>query len=299
MKKISALVLSILVLNHVSVRAADAIIISEFMAANNLSLVDENGNHEDWIEIMNIGESPVNLAGWALTDDPSRPMQWVFPATNLAPNQTMVIFASGKNRLQPGLPLHTNFKLSNNGEYLALVRPDGSVAMQFAPAFPRQVADVSYGVAMESAQVGLLGQGSPAKVLVPTDDSNSTNWIRLDYDDSSWTTVTNGLGFAWQQRLGFANRDSSRVASGNRPAASKSQSCSRRLCPALCNRQLMLAACLPMVLFEYASALCNKCHIDSGQRPANRWRQLLSCCRQHRRRHNQRSRQHLCPTGCA
>jgi hypothetical protein len=39
--------------------------------------------------------------------------------------------------------LHTNFRLSAGGEYLALVEPDGrTIVAEFAPLFAPQVPDV-------------------------------------------------------------------------------------------------------------------------------------------------------------
>src|SRR5882672_1030711 len=98
--------------------------ISEFMAANNGPLADEDGEFSDWIEIHNPGASSVNLGGWYLTDRTSDLTQWRFPGTNLAANGYLIVFASAKDRRVPGPPLHTNFRLSSSGEYLALVRPD-------------------------------------------------------------------------------------------------------------------------------------------------------------------------------
>ena len=44
------------------------------------------------------------------------------------------------------LPLHTSFRLRSDGEYLALVAPDGvTVLSEFSPGYPRQFEDVSYG----------------------------------------------------------------------------------------------------------------------------------------------------------
>ncbi|MCH8922193.1 MAG: CotH kinase family protein, partial [Planctomycetes bacterium] len=43
--------------------------------------------------------------------------------------------------------LHTNFKLTDGGEYLALVRPDGQVIHEFAPEYPEQFENISYGFA--------------------------------------------------------------------------------------------------------------------------------------------------------
>ena len=108
--------------------------ITEFMAANNVTLNDEDGDNSDWIEIQNQGVSSANLAGWFLTDTTNNLVQWQFPATNLPPSGYLVVFASGKHRRTPGSPLHTNFKLSAGGEYLALVAPDGTnIVSQFAP----------------------------------------------------------------------------------------------------------------------------------------------------------------------
>ena len=120
--------------------------ISEFMAANTRTLRDQDLEYSDWIELWNAGSVEVNLGGWFLTDRVDEPRMWAFPSTNLAPGGFLVVFASGKDRANAGGQLHTNFRLGTSGEFLALVRPDGAtVESQYAPAFPEQVADVSYG----------------------------------------------------------------------------------------------------------------------------------------------------------
>src|ERR1051325_875200 len=99
-----------------SLKAADQLLITEFMAANTHTLADEDGDFEDWIEIYNAGTNTVNLNGWYLKDSSS---SWRFPQTNLAPNAFLIVFASNKDRRTPGRQLHTNFRLSSSGEYLA------------------------------------------------------------------------------------------------------------------------------------------------------------------------------------
>ncbi len=122
-------------------------LVSEFLAINNGVLQDEDGQYSDWIEIHNPTPAPVDLAGWHLTDDPAALEKWTFPEMTLAPDEYLVVFASDKNRTDPAGELHANFKLSGGGEYLALVRPDGvTVSHDYAPAFPPQTADVSYGL---------------------------------------------------------------------------------------------------------------------------------------------------------
>ena len=69
-----------------------------------------------------------------------------FPAdTRLAGDSYMVVIASGTSSLTS--PLHTNFKLSADPGYLALVAPDGSSVIDQINPYPGQRTDLSYGVA--------------------------------------------------------------------------------------------------------------------------------------------------------
>ena len=121
--------------------------LSEFMASNTRTLKDETGQYVDWIELFNPAEAPLNLRGWSLTDDAGNLTKWRFPETNLAAGGFLVVFASGADRRTPGSRLHTNFQLAAGGEYLALVRPDGTnIASEFKATYPPQVPDLSHGV---------------------------------------------------------------------------------------------------------------------------------------------------------
>lgn len=48
--------------------SAENLIISEFMAVNGHSLQDEDKEFSDWIELLNTGETSINLKGYFLTD---------------------------------------------------------------------------------------------------------------------------------------------------------------------------------------------------------------------------------------
>src|SRR5438128_1022344 len=171
------------------------VIISEFMADNKTALADEDGQFPDWIEIYNTGANTVNLRAWSLTDDPTHQARWFLPSTNLTAKGFLVIFASGKNRALPGAPLHTDFSLKASGEYLALVKPDGTVASEFAPTFPQQFPDISYGVGQEVTTHALLVAGAPTKVLIPTGGILGATWTSTDFDDSGWISGTTGVGY--------------------------------------------------------------------------------------------------------
>ncbi|MBP7950988.1 MAG: CotH kinase family protein [Verrucomicrobiales bacterium] len=118
------------------------------MASNSSGLADEDGSFSDWIEIHNPDVVALDLSGYFLTDSASAPQKWQVPSpTTISPGGYLVIFASGKNRTVAGQPLHTNFSLSAGGEYLGLVAPGGApVVHAFAPAYPAQSANVSYGL---------------------------------------------------------------------------------------------------------------------------------------------------------
>ncbi|MFT5495092.1 MAG: hypothetical protein ACI9TH_000483 [Kiritimatiellia bacterium] len=138
--------------------------ISEFMAENQGSLLDEDGNSPDWIELFNPGTSTVQLAGWHLSDDPLVPQKWMIPSeTTLAPLGFTVIFASGKTNAT-----HANFRLNNRaGEYLALAHPDGSPASVIA-SHPKQRADISYGAFGDYTTTGYLLEPTPGAANVST-----------------------------------------------------------------------------------------------------------------------------------
>ena len=105
------------------------------------------------------------------------------------------IFASGKDRRESDGEVHTNFSIARDGEYLALIRPDGIASSEFSPAFPSQSADVSYGRQIEIIERELLAGGSMVKFRVPTDGSDDATWMLPGFNDSSWAEGPMGLGY--------------------------------------------------------------------------------------------------------
>ena len=147
-------------ISQVNAAPSGGVVITEFLTSNNGGLMDEDRSTPDWIEIYNGTDFPVNLDGWHLTDDPSNPDKWQFPATVLGSKQFLIVFASEKNRTEAGQPLHSNFKLSSSGEYLALTKPDGFIASSYAPVFPAQMPNVSFGIARPPTDAEPPGSGA-------------------------------------------------------------------------------------------------------------------------------------------
>ncbi len=150
-----------------SAAAADsAVFVSEFMAVNVFTIGDDEGDSSDWLELYNPSpDAPVDLSGWFLTDDGDNLTRWRVPdGVTLDPGEHRVVFASGKDRSEERT-LHTNFKLSSGGEYLALVRPDGeTVEHDYTPAFPSQFQDLSFGLPEDAAgDAAYLAEPTPGK----------------------------------------------------------------------------------------------------------------------------------------
>jgi len=187
----------LLVLVTLSSPVRASVVINEFLANNGGGLQDGDLESPDWIELHNSGPGVVNLGGWHLTDSASDPTRWTFPSTNLPSGGYLIVFASGKNRAVAGRELHTNFQLNNDEEYLALIEPDGTtIADAFAPAYPNQRANVSYGrFDVESAATPLVTGSAGARVHVPTDGSLGTAWTATGFDDSTWLQTNVPIGF--------------------------------------------------------------------------------------------------------
>jgi len=179
------------------------------MASNNSTLTDGDGNSSDWIEIHNPSAAPVDLAGWHLTDDAANLDKWTFPdlpQSLLAPGEYLVVFASGQateTYVDPGGNLHTDFKLGASGEYLGLTDTAEAIIHEYAPSFPQQLADVSYGIAINGTTEELVSSGAEVEILLPTDDNLGLSWTTNTFvPDGSWITesspgvpATTGVGF--------------------------------------------------------------------------------------------------------
>ena len=169
--------------------------ISEFMASNSHTLADADGDFPDWIELQNTSTNAVNLLSWSLTESSGNPGKWRLPAVAMAPKSFLIVFASGKDRAAAGAELHTNFKLSADGEYLGLFGPDGTAATEIGPAYPPQFPDVLYGVGMQLTTSALVPTNATIHFLIPADASIENLWAQTNFDDSTWEVGTNGLGY--------------------------------------------------------------------------------------------------------
>ena len=123
------------------------VIINEFMASNTNTHEDSQGDYDDWIELHNRTENKIDLSGWYLSDNKDNLRKWQFPnGSSINPGEYLVIWADEDEEDSSLKELHTNFKLSSDGEHLSLISSDeeGNLIMDMIN-FGKQEENTSYG----------------------------------------------------------------------------------------------------------------------------------------------------------
>ncbi len=120
--------------------------INEFMASNDNTITDNYGEYEDWIEIYNPNDYPVNIGGFYITDDLTDMTAWQIPdnqpdSTTIPAGGFLLLWADKDT--DQGV-LHVELKLSSGGEQIGLVAPNGTTFID-SLTFGEQTTDVSYG----------------------------------------------------------------------------------------------------------------------------------------------------------
>lgn len=116
-----------------------AVQLSEVMARN-VSAVPNAGAFPDWVELYNASASPVNLAGWSLSDD-GNPRKFIFPAGTVIDEGGFLVVWFDPNTAAPGL--RTGFPLGYEGETVSLY--NAATARVDAVTFGLQPPDLSLG----------------------------------------------------------------------------------------------------------------------------------------------------------
>ncbi|MEA2104401.1 MAG: lamin tail domain-containing protein [Candidatus Cloacimonadota bacterium] len=118
--------------------------INEILASNDNVNHDEYGEYDDWFEIYNNSDSPVDIAGYFTSDNMGEPQKYQFPtgsATTIIPAGGFILIWCDDD--PQGDPLHTNFKLSSGGEELIISNSIGEEIDSYV--FGQQTTDISEG----------------------------------------------------------------------------------------------------------------------------------------------------------
>jgi len=124
----------------IAVAQQGEVVLNEFLAVNQNDTTDENGAHEDWIELYNTTSSPRNLFGLYLSDTYTNLSKFAFPENAVIPPHGYLMVWADEDNTTTG-DLHCNFKLSANGESLLLSNGAGNILDSIS--FGAQTADRS------------------------------------------------------------------------------------------------------------------------------------------------------------
>ena len=133
-----------------------SIVINEIMADNDTTILDDEDQAEDWIELLNVGDDTVELHGLYLSDDPADPTKWGFADVSIEAGGHLIVWCDDDPEQSP---THTTFKLSRSGEEVGLYDIDlRSNAPIDHVAFPPLGDDIAYGRSPD---------GSPNLAILP------------------------------------------------------------------------------------------------------------------------------------
>lgn len=122
------------------------VFVNEWMASNSSIADPADGHYDDWFELYNAGNEPVDLGRYTLTDTLTNTTKFAVPAgTVIGAGGYLLVWADeDTDQNSPtNAQVHANFKLSQGGEAIGLYAPDGSLVD--AVTFGAQTSDISQG----------------------------------------------------------------------------------------------------------------------------------------------------------
>ncbi len=99
--------------------------VNEYCPSNKDGASDESGERPDWIEVLNYGDSDIDLGGIGLSDSADDPFRWRFPSVVLPAGEYAMVFASGKDIRGGGKWFHAPFRLDERRDSIILSSPQG------------------------------------------------------------------------------------------------------------------------------------------------------------------------------
>jgi hypothetical protein len=175
--------------------------INEWLASNNAAVVDPaDGRFDDWFELYNLGDLPVDLAGYTVTDDLTRPARHTIPpGFFLQPKAALVVWADGQpEQTRAGQSLHVSFQLARSGSDIALF--DNLGRRVDAVRYASQTTDIVEGRWGDGADGPFLRLAQPTPGMTNALPAANALNIRVG---AAWDPTLSDLELRWNA---FARR---------------------------------------------------------------------------------------------
>ena len=186
------------------------VFINEWLASNSGIVTDEFGDPDDYIELYNDEDHPVDLGGRHLTDDLTNPTKWRIPDGVVIPAKGFLVIWADNEPWQG--PLHAPFALSASGETIGLFdRVENGVEAIDVVVFGPQTTDVAQGRVPDGSDCRAFFTPSPGV-------SNAVNgadffgndvyvWVLSAVGDgfNSWASASGDIGNPGQFAISVPN----------------------------------------------------------------------------------------------
>lgn len=162
--------------------------INEIMSSNTYVVYDEDGDTPDWLELVNFGNTSVNLSDYYLSEGTKNLFKWMLPDYHLQPNETFLVYASGKDRLQMPLNWYTIIDINQNWKYLVPTSEPSSTWKSFSFAETGWLtgpSGIGFGDGDDNTVIptGKISVFMRKKFTLSNLESLKSLWFHIDYDD--------------------------------------------------------------------------------------------------------------------
>ncbi len=131
---------------------AQNIVINEVSSINSSAWIDEDYDSPDWIELKNIGQSPINLNEYRISDKDDAAKAWVLPDTTLNPNDIILISASDKSYNSSG-----KYVIEADGSGIVPTHDEDGFAYLYMPFAGDFVAEFDFSSMRNTGTFGAAG----------------------------------------------------------------------------------------------------------------------------------------------
>lgn len=190
--------------------------INEVNPRNSVLFVSD-GSTPDWIEIVNSGQTIIDLSEWYLSDNEDELEKWAFPNQVLAVDSFLLIYASGRDVILSD-EIHANFRISGSGEALFLSNQNGLQQTVFQTCAPENYSIIPIFGSQENRWDSVpspAAQNGPSFEVV----RDTLNWSLASGVVSSGSTLTinsiNNLDVRFTQERKDVNEADEVFASSN------------------------------------------------------------------------------------
>ena len=156
--RFSAAIVGILVFFGGLEQACAQVRVNEILVVNTSGKKDEDATPQAWVELWNTSQTAkAVLLNQKLTDGTTT---WTFPAADIMPDEHLIIWLSGKNRVVSSAPLHANFAPLPGGGSISLLSAAATPVLVSKLDYPAMAPNVSWGRDPSDAAVTAVLTGS-------------------------------------------------------------------------------------------------------------------------------------------